>query len=165
MYDVCHPSYYKICELGCKDDVKITTAFHVYIELCEERKLWDVEYKYEPSLDLIYLEAKKTKDSETDIYIPWSVKCTIKLQDIENIQKTLAIGRFTLASKSGDGMSMFHTVNSGLTKPLAPHEDNQIRTLRRKKIELSRELRKNSRNLYDMAKWKAGEAPVSGVSD
>ncbi|XP_015124103.1 uncharacterized protein LOC107046107 [Diachasma alloeum] len=157
MYDVCHPSYYKICELGCKDDVKITTAFHVYIELCEDRKLWDVEYKYEPSLDLVYLEAKKTKDSEPEIYVPWAAKYAIKIEDMENIQKTLDIERFTLVSKGGDGTSMFHTINSGLTKPLAPQEHNEIRLLCRKRTELSRELRKNSRNLYDMAKLKAEE--------
>ncbi|XP_011314203.1 uncharacterized protein [Fopius arisanus] len=165
MYDVCHPSYYAICELGCKDDVKITTAFHVYIELCEEQKLWEIEYKYESSLDLIYIEAKKNKDSQKETYVPWALKHNIKLQDIENIQKQLSIERFTLVSKNGDGTSMFYTINSGLTKPLAPQEHNEIRLSCKRRNELGKELRINSHNLYEMAKLGADDEQDQAPTD
>lgn len=58
MYDICHPivsfqndsvlflviqffittcyfQYYNMSQLGCNDQVKLTTAFYVYVELCE----------------------------------------------------------------------------------------------------------------------------------
>ncbi|XP_008560528.1 tRNA-splicing endonuclease subunit Sen15 [Microplitis demolitor] len=152
MYDICHPSYYKISQLGCKNELKITTAFYVYMELCEEKKCWDVEYKYKGELDLIYLTGKINKNGETEIYIPWPSKKNIKLRDLENIHNQLGSHSFTLAIKSGEGVSILYKVSQGLTKPLAPQETNEKRESIVKKLKLDAEITKNSRNLYQLAK-------------
>ncbi|KAK0095329.1 hypothetical protein PV326_008648 [Microctonus aethiopoides] len=139
-------------KLGCRDELKIATAFYVYIELCEGRRLWDIEYKYEPELDLIYLTAKKCKNTPTNIYIPWPTKNNIKLHDIEDIQNKLNCTCFTLVVKSGESTSIFYEVTRGMKKPLGPHEVGEKREKHRRKLVLEREIKRNSRNLYELAK-------------
>lgn len=53
------------------------------------RKLWDVEYKYNPVIDTIYLTAKTSKNAEIQLYVPWPVKDNINLHKIEQIQNHL----------------------------------------------------------------------------
>ncbi|KAK0180997.1 hypothetical protein PV327_003321 [Microctonus hyperodae] len=149
---ICHPSYYKIKELGCKNELKIATAFYVYIELCEDRRLWDVEYKYESELDLIYFTAKKCKNTPTNLYIPWPANNKIQPRIFENIQNKLNCTHFTLVVKSGEGTSVFVVVNRGMKKPLAPHEVVEKREERKRKLLLERDIKRNSRNLYELAK-------------
>lgn len=59
---------------------------------------------------------------------------------------------FTLAIKSGEGVSILYKVSQGLTKPLAPQETNEKRESIVKKLKLDAEITKNSRNLYQLAK-------------
>ncbi|XP_043287017.1 uncharacterized protein [Venturia canescens] len=152
MNDIFHPSYYKISELGCKDDGKITTAFHVYIELCEERKFWDIHYKYHEDLDLIYLEARIRENSEIEIYIPWAANNNITLRNIENIQEQLQCTSFTLVLKSSDSSSIFYKVTEGLAKPPTPQMTKDLKSRNEKKAELERAIRNNARNLHELAK-------------
>ncbi|KAF7987982.1 hypothetical protein HCN44_004798 [Aphidius gifuensis] len=153
MYDVCHPSFYKIGELGCQDVLQISTAFNAYIELCEVRKLWNVEYKYEPVINTIYLTAKLSNVAETQIYVPWPVKKTIKLHDIERLQKQLNCNRFTLVLKSGESSSIFYDIRQGLIKPDATLRNTEkMHSISQKKNELNKTLKRNSHNLYRLVK-------------
>lgn len=77
--------------MGCVDPVKISTTFYVYIELCEAKKYWEVDYKYDESLDLLYLEVRKKKNSQTEIYVPWPASYNISLDTIEKIQTGLDV--------------------------------------------------------------------------
>ncbi|KAH0534917.1 tRNA-splicing endonuclease subunit Sen15-like [Cotesia glomerata] len=152
MYDICHPSYYRISQLGCKNELKITTAFYIYMELCEEKKLWGVEYKYEQELDLIYLLAKTSKNADSETYIPWSSIRNLKLRDIVDIQNKLKCSSFILAVKSGEGISVMYRVCKDLIKPLAPSGISTKRESMVKKSKLDDEITRNSRNLYLLAK-------------
>ncbi|KAK0180998.1 hypothetical protein PV327_003322 [Microctonus hyperodae] len=136
--------YYKIKELGCKNELRIATAFYFYIELCEARRLWDVEYKYEPESDLIYLTVKTCKNTPTNIYI--SCPSNIKLHDIKDIQNKLNC-------TCNDGASIFFEINRGMKKPLTSHEIGEKREERKRKLVLKREIKCNSRNLYESAKF------------
>nr|XP_031828210.1 uncharacterized protein LOC116425117 [Nomia melanderi] len=152
MYEICHPSFYHIGKLGCTDPVKISTTMYVYIELCEARQYWDVNYKYNESLDLLYLEVKRKRNSETEIYVPWSTLCSISLSKIEDIQEGLKTDKVTFVFKSPDSTSIIYKVSRGLVKPMSPETTKLMKEKEEKKLELEKEIRKNTSNLYELAK-------------
>lgn len=151
MFALCHPSYQKIEKLGCKDPVKVTVAFYVYIELCEAKRYWDVKYKYHSELDIIYLEVQRTKNSTTELCVPWPVTCEITLDKIEKIQRGLNSKSLTLVFKSEDSTSVMYEVTAGLVKPIAPEESKRTKEKVEKKLELQREIKKNIHYLYEQA--------------
>lgn len=54
------------------------------------KRYWDVGYKYCDTLQLFYLQARKTKKSEyIDTFIPWPATSNITLDFISNIQRAL----------------------------------------------------------------------------
>lgn len=53
------------------------------------KRLWDVNYFYNESSDLIYLTARTKKDSEPEIYIPWQTTQPITLEKMEQIERDL----------------------------------------------------------------------------
>ncbi|XP_076248992.1 tRNA-splicing endonuclease subunit Sen15 [Calliopsis andreniformis] len=152
MYDICHPSFYHIGKLGCADPVKITTTFYVYIDLCEGKRYKDVNYKYNEDLDLLYLEVKRRKNSDTEIYIPWPTLYNISLNKIEEIQKGLNIEQVTFVFKSEDSTSIIYKVSKGLVKPMTPEMTKLMKEKEEKKLSLEKEIRKNTSNLYELAK-------------
>lgn len=152
MYDICHPSYYHLCKLGCNDPVKTSTAFYVYIELCEVKRFWDVKYKYKEELDLFYLEVKKREHSSLEIYIPWPTKYSISIDKIEKMQQALQNERLTFVFKSEDSSSVLYTISTGLIKPAAPEATKQLKEKEEKKYNLETEIRRNTSNLYELAK-------------
>ncbi|XP_020283185.1 tRNA-splicing endonuclease subunit Sen15-like [Pseudomyrmex gracilis] len=152
MYDICHPAYYHLCKLGCNDPVKTSTAFYVYIELCEVKRFWDVKYKYNEDLDLFYFEIKKREHSPLEIYVPWATKYTISFDKIEKMQQSLQSKRITFVFKSEDSSSVFYTVTEGLVKPISPEVSQKLKEKAIKKQELEKEIRKNISHLYELAK-------------
>ncbi|XP_012285042.1 uncharacterized protein LOC105702225 [Orussus abietinus] len=151
MFDICHPSYYYISQLGCTDHRKVTLAFHVYIELCEIKRYWDVSYKYNEDLDLLYLEARSSKSSQLEVYVPWSTLTTVTLHQIDNIQRALEVNRFSFVFKDGDSGSVYYTVSAGLVKPASPETCKKLKQKEDKKAELEKQIRRNSSHLYEMA--------------
>lgn len=152
MYDICHPSYYYIAKLGCNNPVKVSTAFYVYIELCEVKRFWHVDYKYNDELDLIYLEAKKNKNSNIEIYIPWPVSFSITIELIEEIQQTIQTEQLIFVFKAADSTSVCYKVSAGLVKPITPELTKQLKEKEEKKTLLEKNIRKNTSNLYELAK-------------
>lgn len=155
MYDICHPSYYYIGKLGCNNPIKISTAFFVYMELCEVKKFWHVDYKYNEELDLIYLEVSKKEHSNIEIYIPWPVSFSITLDLIEQMQQLLKNEHLTFVFKATDSTSVYYKASAGLVKPLAPELTKQMKEKEEKKTLLERNVRKNTSNLYELAKTLA----------
>ncbi|KAK2585748.1 hypothetical protein KPH14_010359 [Odynerus spinipes] len=152
MYDICHPIYYYIGKLGCNNPVKISTAFYVYMELCEAKRFWDVNYKYNEELDLIYLEVKKNKHSNIEIYIPWPVSYSITLDLIEQMQQMLQTEHLTFVFKATDSTSVCYRASAGLVKPVAPELTKQLKEKEDKRMLLEKNIRKNTSNLYELAK-------------
>ncbi|XP_046734437.1 uncharacterized protein LOC124404391 isoform X1 [Diprion similis] len=151
MYSTCHPAFYDIEKLGCTNALQITIAFQTYIELCEVKQFWDVQYKYNKLLDLIYLEACTTKSSPLQKYIPWPAVNTISLNHIEQMQNELKSERLTLVFVEGDSTSIYYCVSAGLVKPASPEQSKKYKKRQEKKIELESEIRKNASNLYELA--------------
>ncbi|XP_011494848.1 PREDICTED: tRNA-splicing endonuclease subunit Sen15-like [Ceratosolen solmsi marchali] len=151
MYDICHPTYYNMSQLGCNDQIKLTTAFYVYMELCEVKRYWDVEYKYCNTLQLFYLEAKKYKKANIDIFIPWPAMNNITLDIIYSIQHKLETNKFTFVFKEGDTTSVYYSVCTGIIKPITPNETIILKQKENKKFELEKEINRNIANLYERA--------------
>ena len=152
MYDICHPSYYCIEKLGCTDPVKISTTFYAYIELCEAKRYWEVNYKFNEVLDLLYLEVKRNKNSQTEIYMPWPASHNISLDKIEKIQEGLNTDQVTFVFKSADSTSIIYKASKGLVKPVAPETTKLMKEKEEKKLNLEKEIRKNTSYLYELAK-------------
>ncbi|XP_071874845.1 tRNA-splicing endonuclease subunit Sen15 [Bombus fervidus] len=157
MYDICHPSYFNIGKLGCIDPVKISTTFYVYIELCEAKKYWEVDYKYNENLDLLYLVVRKKKNSQTEIYVPWPASCNISLDTIEKIQTGLDVEQITLVLKLEDSTSIIYKVSKDLVKPVDPERTKLMKEKEEKKSNLEKEIRKNTSYLYELAKSLTAE--------
>ncbi|XP_035727794.1 uncharacterized protein LOC118444058 [Vespa mandarinia] len=152
MYDICHPSFYYIGKLGCNDPIKISNTFYIYMQLCEGKRFWHIEYKYNEELDLLYLETKQNKNSNLEIYIPWSVSSSITIDLIEKIQKSLETNRIIFVFKSTDSTSVFYRASAGLIKPLSPSLRKRLKEKEDKRITLERNIKKNTSNLYELAK-------------
>ncbi|XP_058793191.1 uncharacterized protein LOC131665356 [Phymastichus coffea] len=138
-------------QLGCTDQVKLTTAFYVYMELCEVKRYWDVDYKYSEPLQMFYLEAKKTKKGTLDTFIPWAAIHNISLGLISKIQQELNKEKFTFVFKEGDTSSVYYSIRSGITKLVSPEETKDLRQKAMKKFKLEREITRNTANLYERA--------------
>lgn len=60
--------------------------------------------------------------------------------------------RLTFVFKSEDSSSVLYTVSAGLIKPVAPEATKQLKEREEKKYNLETEIRRNTSNLYELAK-------------
>ncbi|XP_058833867.1 uncharacterized protein LOC131691470 [Topomyia yanbarensis] len=82
---------HEIRNLGCDNECLCAAAYRLYLHLCEDRYLWNVQYHYSQKLDLIYLTARKQKDSPSeDVYIPVASFDELPMTSIERYQAELA---------------------------------------------------------------------------
>ena len=58
----------------------------------------------------------------------------------------------TFVFKSEDSSSVFYTVSAGLIKPAAPETTKRLKEKEEKKCNLETEIRRNTSNLYELAK-------------
>ncbi|XP_028050280.1 uncharacterized protein LOC105832082 isoform X2 [Monomorium pharaonis] len=116
------------------------------------KRYWDVKYKYNEELDLIYFEVKKREHSQLEIYIPWPTKYNICLDKIEKMQQLLQNEQLTFVFKSEDSSSVFYTISAGLSKPAPPEVSKQRKEKAEKILNLESEIRRNITNLYELAK-------------
>ncbi|XP_055619590.1 uncharacterized protein LOC129764493 isoform X2 [Toxorhynchites rutilus septentrionalis] len=88
------PDIFKIDirRLGRCSELEYSLAYRVYIHLCEERHLWDVQYRFSEALKKIYLKARKRKDSPEEIYIPVLSSEDLPLATISRCQQELVLG-------------------------------------------------------------------------
>jgi hypothetical protein len=61
-------------------------------------KVWDISHHYSPDLDLIYILAKRDKDSGSDTFVPINMNSDINLQFLNAVQNELG-------TKHNDGLS------------------------------------------------------------
>ncbi|KAL0105451.1 hypothetical protein PUN28_016842 [Cardiocondyla obscurior] len=116
------------------------------------KRFADVKYKYNEELDVIYFEVKKREHSQPEIYVPWSTKYNLFLENIEKMQQLLQNDRLTFVFKSEDSSSVFYTVNAGLSKPAAPEVSKLQKEKTEKKLNLESEVRRNIPNIYELAR-------------
>ncbi|XP_053664107.1 uncharacterized protein LOC128713274 [Anopheles marshallii] len=56
--------------LGCKDGALCYAGYRVYCYLKAEKRMTNIQYRYDSELQLLYLIAKKEPDSAFDLFIP-----------------------------------------------------------------------------------------------
>ncbi|XP_075222768.1 uncharacterized protein LOC142325207 isoform X2 [Lycorma delicatula] len=142
---------------GCQKQQNILLAFHTYLELCEVKVLWDVDYDYEKNLDIIYIKAKLKKNSEkSDYYVPISTSAIITPEWISTVQKKILGNNhdssFILVIKERDSSSVYYKVSSGLVPPLSPETTKRKKSLEEKNKYLRSELNKRKAQMFDEAK-------------
>lgn len=54
-------------------------------------KVWDISHHYSPDLDLIYILAKREKDSGSDAFVPINMNSDINLQFLNAVQNKLGV--------------------------------------------------------------------------
>ncbi|XP_014222556.1 tRNA-splicing endonuclease subunit Sen15-like [Trichogramma pretiosum] len=151
MWDICHPAYYNMSQLGCNDQEKLQLAFYVYMELCEVKCYWDVHYNYCKELEIFYLEAKRKKNEEPGIFIPWPACSYLSLDLISNIQRELKTDKITFAFKAGMVESSYYSINSGLVKPMDLEQSKILNDKKIQKHKQVKEIERNTSNLYKRA--------------
>lgn len=67
-------------------------------------------------------------------------------------RQQILFNRLTFVFKAEDSSSVYYTVNAGLLKPAAPELTKQLKEKEEKKFNLETEIRKNTSNLYELAK-------------
>lgn len=65
---------------------------------------------------------------------------------------TFLSNRLTFVFKSEDSSSVYYTVSADLVKPAAPEVTKQLKEKEDKKSNLETEIRRNTTNLYELAK-------------
>jgi hypothetical protein len=108
-------------KLGDLSKKYANAALQVYLELCEVRKYWDVEYKYDGDLGMLYFTAKKTKSEKTSVFVP---RCSSDDLSYTQMQSYFAlcdnseIKSVFLALVSSDSTCVFYQITEGLNQPV-----------------------------------------------
>lgn len=56
--------------------------------------MWDISHHYSPDLDLIYIVAKREKDSENDVFVPINMNSDIMTPQFLNaVQNEIGAGQ------------------------------------------------------------------------
>ncbi|XP_058066100.1 uncharacterized protein LOC131215724 [Anopheles bellator] len=77
--------------LGCNDEALCYAAYRVYIHLKDEKKLNDVQYHYAPSLQLVYLTARRAPSAPAELYIPTLATEELALERLDHYR---SLGEF-----------------------------------------------------------------------
>lgn len=56
--------------LGCNSDVKISLACFLYMDLVDNKLMYDTEYCYNKDVDTLYVVARRSKSEKMNIYVP-----------------------------------------------------------------------------------------------
>jgi Sen15 protein len=72
--------------------------FYCDIFTFADKKVWDISHHYSPDLDLIYIQAKRERDSGSDTFVPINMNSDTNLQFLRAVQNELG-------TKQDDGLS------------------------------------------------------------
>ncbi|CAH0546530.1 unnamed protein product [Brassicogethes aeneus] len=139
-----------VCDLqnkGCGQKEAVL-ALQVYLELCEIKKYWNIDYHFE-DISGAFLTGSKTKSSLKDCFIPLP---TSKVLNFMKIQELLQIhkeyNRTFLVFVSEDSTTVYYQIADGLTEIT----DTQAKHLKEDKHEIiNHELRRNQKALEEAA--------------
>ncbi|XP_071050602.1 uncharacterized protein [Onthophagus taurus] len=138
-------------KMGCKTRKEAAITSHVFLELCEVKKYWDVEYHFNEILSSMYITAKKTKSSKTLTFIPISSFDGIS---IEEMKKYLILDQehksVHLAIVDSDLTSVYYQITDGIGDPTPESQEESIKDRRMK---LDGDLRSNKKILEEAAMY------------
>ncbi|KAF5303348.1 hypothetical protein FQR65_LT08261 [Abscondita terminalis] len=106
--------------LGCTNSKNVAISIQVYLELCEVKKFWDIEYLYDESIGKIYFTAKLTRKGEPSMFIPVEVSESLSfnsLQDLLKLERSQRKQVF-IVIVSSDSTCVFYQISNGLVDPV-----------------------------------------------
>lgn len=108
-------------KLGCTNIAHAYTCIHVYIELTEVKKYWDVKICYDKSLDSAYITARKNKNTEIIIFIPIPVANSLSFNDMKRYFNLCQNNEsIYLAIVDPDSTSVYYQISDGIIPPAKP---------------------------------------------
>ncbi|KAF5304111.1 hypothetical protein FQA39_LY01896 [Lamprigera yunnana] len=133
-------------EKGCIDPKTISIAVQLYLDLCEVKKYWDVDYIYDESMQKFYFTANITKNKKPALFIPIEVSESVSfnsllnLFEIDNKEKQIYV-----VIVSSDSTCVYYQISHGLLDPSTEKTDSFEKSGR-----IDAELRRN-RSLVEQA--------------
>lgn len=104
---------------------------------------------YNYSRKSLFYDKELVQSSRITMYITFH--CAI------NNYSEIILDRLTFVFKSEDSSSVFYTVNTGLVKPTAPEVTRQLKEKEERRTNLKAEIRRNTANIYELAKNSASQ--------
>ncbi|KAK9731781.1 Sen15 protein [Popillia japonica] len=138
--------------VGCQTKKEAAIALQVYLELCEVKKYFDVEYCYSTELKCLYFTGRKTKSSAKSIFIPIAASDTISFLQMEKyfILDNSSQRSVILAMVDSDSTCVYYQITEGIKDP-AP--ETPLLDIEEKRTKLDIELRKNWKLLEQSAMY------------
>lgn len=116
---------------------------NIYLDLCEAKKYWNVEYFCHETNGKTYLKAKRNKKEKESLFIPCDVSQPTnlrKIRDLLVLNKNNDYESVFMAMISPDSTCIYYEISDGLVEP----QEISINHLKKNKHEeLDSKLRKN----------------------
>ncbi|GJQ71083.1 putative heat shock 70 kDa protein cognate [Trypoxylus dichotomus] len=139
-------------KIGCPTKREAAIALQVYLELCEVKRYYDVEYQFSADLKCMYFTGRKTKSGDVSIFVPITVSSNISFLEMEKYlglssdsQKSVV-----LAMLDSDSTCVYYQITEGIKDP--PPETPPV-DIEQKRMKLDTELRKNRKLLEESAMY------------
>nr|XP_023021764.1 uncharacterized protein LOC111510123 [Leptinotarsa decemlineata] len=128
-----------------KQEAVIT--LQVYLELCEVKRYYDVNYYHNTEINKVVLTAKKTKNGPISAFIPTTVYKNLNFLTLQKFITTNPFDIVYLVIVHSDSTCVYYQISNGLVEPT----ETTAKHLRENKREaLDSDLRKN-RELLEQA--------------
>uniref|UniRef100_A0A1B6C108 tRNA-splicing endonuclease subunit Sen15 domain-containing protein n=1 Tax=Clastoptera arizonana TaxID=38151 RepID=A0A1B6C108_9HEMI len=156
-----HSAFQEMLSLGCTNKKNVIATFQAYLNLCEERKFWDVQFHNLKNENIVYLTAKEKKnDPYCNLYLIIPSKESINLGKLCSIQKQMCElhphSEFKVILKDPDSTCTQYKLTKGLS--ILSLEVAKERKLSMEKHNyLQNEFNKMKQDLYTEVKHKLYE--------
>lgn len=141
--------------LGCNSDVKISLACFLYMDLVDNKLMYDTEYCYNKDVDTLYVVARRSKSEKMNIYVPIPTFEDVTMDFIGKLQENLCTietgPSINLAFIDGDSSTVIYTFTKGLVERPAPEKVTEHRTREERRLFIDNELRKNKNDIMNNA--------------
>ncbi|XP_041971801.1 uncharacterized protein LOC121727841 [Aricia agestis] len=140
---------------GCNCPKKIAMAYHLYINLVDEKLMYDTEYCYNKDIDTLYVVARPNKNERLNIYVPVPTDSDVDVSYIGRLQENLCTvetgSSITLAFFESDFTIVMYTFTKGLALRQSAVLSNQLKMKLERRSFINSELKKNRRDILNDA--------------
>lgn len=111
----------KLGEIGCTSVAKAQICVHVYVELTEVKKYWNVKFCHDKTTDTTYITAQKNRNSERIIFLPIPVAESLSFNDMKKCFNLRQCNEsIYLAIVDPDSTSVYYQISDGIAPPAQP---------------------------------------------
>nr|CAI5829496.1 unnamed protein product [Callosobruchus analis] len=130
------------------DKQNAVITLQTYIELCEIKRYYNVEYKFNSNLGKYVVTAKKSPSESTCAFVPVSVYEGLNILKLKHVIKSIGYEVIYLVIVHPDSTCVYYQIADGLMEPV---ESEPKRFKEDKREILDTILRKNQKLLEDAA--------------